>query len=524
MSSGRAAFSLDQLVSRQAEQAPDALAVHAADGQLNYAELDAAAARIAAGLRELGVRPGDRVAVSAGKSAKVVIALYGVLRAGATYVPIDPLAPSRRALGVIADAQCRVVCGDPPRLEQLSALAPELLTFSLQDGSAPTSEDGSAPTLHLEDLDSANGEGHARACEADLAYILYTSGSTGTPKGVMLTHGNALSFVEWAVNRFAVRPEDRLVSHAPFHFDLSVFDLYGAAMACASVHLLAPGQEAMAGDLAAVIKERELTVWYSVPSALVLLSRAATEADLRTLRVILFAGEVLPMKHLRGLRALAPQAVLANLYGPTETNVCTYFVVEGELPPGDEPLPIGCACENQAVFALDDDLREVRPGATGELWVRGPTVMKGYWGNPEETQRRLRQNPQHDLYPDPAFRTGDLVRRLPDGNYEFLGRRDHQVKSRGYRVELGEVEVALTTHPHVQQAAVVAVPDEQIGSRLIGFAGVDANVDELELKRHCAQTLPRYMVPVSIFVEQALPQTSTGKIDREALKARAIAT
>src|SRR5207248_6185668 len=160
-----------------------------------------------------------------------------------------------------------------------------------------------------------------------------------------------------------------------------------------------------------------------------------------------FAGEVFPTKHLRRLRALLPEATLANLYGPTETNVCTYYVVPGALPEDDRPIPIGRACENQEVFALDQGDRPVPTGEIGELWVRGPTVMKGYWGDPERTARTLQQNPLHDRFPDPAYRTGDLVRRMPGEIFEFLGRRDHQIKVRGYRIELGEIEAALTSHP-----------------------------------------------------------------------------
>ena len=157
----------------------------------------------------------------------------------------------------------------------------------------------------------------------------------------------------------------------------------------------------------------------------------------------------------------------------------------------------------------------------GELWVRGPTVMKGYWGDPALTGQRLRQNPLHDRYPDPAYRTGDLVRRLPADEYEFLGRRDHQVKSRGYRIELGEIEAVLHAHPAVAEAAVVAVPDERIGHRLVAYVASDEELSPTELKRHSASALPRYMVPGDVLIESSLPRTSTGKVDRQQLTERA---
>jgi amino acid adenylation domain-containing protein len=499
-----AAFTLHGLLRRAADELPDRPALVGPDGALSYAELDLSAARAAGALRDLGVRPGHRVAVWASKSTRSVTVLYAILKAGAAYVPIDPLSPPARAERVLRDARCSVLCADARRVETGRRLSGELHTLDLAD-----------------DWESVEPDRAERGCESDLAYILYTSGSTGAPKGVMLTHRNALAFVEWAVQRFDVRSEDRLSSHAPFHFDLSVFDLYGAAMAGASLHLMEPGEESLGASLAAAIRRSGISVWYSVPSALVGLCAAAGREDLASLRTILFAGEVFPMKHLRRLRELAPKAVLANLYGPTETNVCTYHVAPDPLPSADEPLPIGRACENQEVFALDDRLRPVGEGEVGELWVRGPTVMKGYWGDAELTRDRLRQNPLHDRYPDPTYRTGDLVRRLPGDEYRFLGRRDHQIKSRGYRIELGEVETVLLGHPAVREAAVVPVPDEAIGHRLVGYVAADQPLDPLDLKRHCATALPRYMVPASITVEPSLPHTSTGKIDRQTLEGRA---
>ncbi|HLW17852.1 MAG TPA: amino acid adenylation domain-containing protein [Actinomycetota bacterium] len=509
----RAAFTLHGLAHTSAEQRPDAPAVADAHGTLSYAELDAESGRIATALRELGVQPGDRVAMAAEKSRASVAALYGIMRTGAAYVPIDPLAPALRSAGIIRDAACSAVCADDA--------AAGLLASGWEGGGAPPilglGDDVTEAAIGAAEIARLAPDGTIRGCESDLAYLLYTSGSTGVPKGVMLTHRNALSFVEWTVDRFGVGSEDRLSSHAPFHFDLSVFDLYGAALTGACVDLLSSSERSFGADMARAIASRGITVWYSVPSALVMLCDAAQAEDLAGMRVILFAGEVFPMKHLRRLRALAPNAELANLYGPTETNVCTYHVVPDALPDDDKPLPIGTACENQEVFALDDEMRPVDLGEVGELWVRGPTVMKGYWGDEERTARTLRQNPLHDRFPDPTYRTGDLVRRLPGEVFEFLGRRDHQIKVRGYRIELGEIEAALTSHPAVREAAVVAVPDERAGALLIAFVTATESIDDLTLKKHCRDRVPRYMIPTTLIFREQLPHTSTGKIDRQAL-------
>jgi amino acid adenylation domain-containing protein len=509
-------FTLHGALQRAAADAGERTAVTSATETLTYAELAQRAGRITTALLELGAAPGDRVAVWAAKSPSTVAALYGILGAGCAYVPIDPLSPPRRATTIIGDAGSTIVCADSRRAELLA---------SVDDGPAARvvglEPDVAGATIDAGALGALTADTMARGCESDLAYILYTSGSTGTPKGVMLTHRNALSFVEWTVGRFGVGAEDRLVSHAPFHFDLSVFDLYGAALAGASVHLLTGGETGFGTALATAAREQQITVWYSVPSALVMLCDAAEPADVACLRVVLFAGEVFPIKHLVRLRELVPSAVLANLYGPTETNVCTYHVVPDVITETDRTLPIGRACENQEVFALDESLKPVPRGEVGVLWARGPTVMQGYWADPERTATSLRQNPLHDRYPDPAYCTGDLVRERDDGEFDFLGRRDHQVKSRGYRIELGEIEAALLAHPSVREAAVVAVPDEEIGHALFGFVAAPDGVEAIALKRHCASYVPRYMIPGEIIVSSELPHTSTGKIDRQALAQRA---
>jgi amino acid adenylation domain-containing protein len=505
-------FTLHGAMLRAAEAEPDSCAVVATDGTLTYGELAVRSAQVAAVLVDLGVQPGDRVALWSTKSTAALAALYGILGSGAAYVPIDPQSPPARGTRIVADAGCRVVCTDSTSVQQaLSPLDGETQTVGL-------TEELAGATVPWSDVERVIATKLRTGSEADLAYLLYTSGSTGAPKGVMLTHRNALAFAEWAVDRFQVTRQDRLANHAPFHFDLSVFDLYGAALAGAMVRLLAPGETAFGTGMAGAIRDSGITIWYSTPSALILLLDGASADDMRSLRVVLFAGEVFPIKHLRSLRALVPHALLANLYGPTETNVCTYHVVDDDLV-DDRPLPIGVACENQEAFALDEDLTRTPEGGTGQLWVRGPTVMKGYWGDPERTARSLRQNPLHDRFPDPTYDTGDLVRRLPGDVFEFLGRRDHQVKSRGYRIELGEIETALTSHPAVREAAVVPVPDERIGNALVAVLAATEAVDPMEVKRHCATHLPRYMIPGAIVRLDELPHTSTGKIDRQALAA-----
>ncbi len=340
----------------------------------------------------------------------------------------------------------------------------------------------------------------------------------------MLTHRNAMSFVQWCFDRIGVTPEDVLSNHAPLHFDLSVFDLYLAAMAAAPVVLVPDDQAYFGSALVRLINAEGVTVWYSVPSALTLIARAVDGPDdLAGLRVVVFAGEVYPTKHLRELQALLGRGTtLWNLYGPTETNVCTYYQVR-DLPKDDRTIPIGRACQNDEVFALKEDGTTAGVGEEGELLVRGPTVMKGYWGRPEKTAEMLVRDPRPEGYGDPVYRTGDLVRLRPDGDYDFLGRRDHQIKSRGYRIELGEIEAALNSHPSLLEAVAVAIPHEEWGKAIVACVAVREGEDPApnQVKKHLAERIPRYMIPARIDFLERLPRTSNGKIDRQRLQQEA---
>ena len=338
-----------------------------------------------------------------------------------------------------------------------------------------------------------------RAIETDLAYILYTSGSTGTPKGVMISHRNSLTFVDWAAAAAGLSEQDRVCSPAPLHFDLSVFDVFAACRAAACLTVLPDGAATFPVSIARWLEAERISVWYSVPSVLTLLAcyGSLRQFDLSGLRTVIFAGEVFPPKHLARLMAELPHPRYLNWYGPTETNVCTAF----EVPAGgagDRPAPIGKACANTEVFAVTSEGRRVsRPGEEGELYVRGPSLMRGYWGQPAKTSEALVRNPFRAEYDELVYRTGDLVTLDPAGNYAYLGRRDSMVKIRGYRVELGEVEATLYRHPAIREAAVLPVPDELLGSRLRAVVTADGGSDltREDVLDHCRQWLPGYMVP-----------------------------
>jgi len=274
--------------------------------------------------------------------------------------------------------------------------------------------------------------------------------------------------------------------------------------------------------LAQWLEHERISVWYSVPSVLTMLATHGNLPgfDLSRLRAVIFAGEVFPAKHLNRLMAELPGPRYLNWYGPTETNVCTWY----EVPPGSAeltaPVPIGKACANTDAFAVTSaGDRVAKPGEEGELYVRGSGLMRGYWGDQEKTRRMLVRNPFQAAYDEPAYRTGDLVTLDDAGNYVFLGRRDGMVKTRGYRVELGEVEAALYAHPAIREAVVLPVPDELLGSRLRAVICADgtAGLTREEVLDHCHRRLPSYMVPDVVEFLEALPRTSTDKVDRARL-------
>jgi L-proline---[L-prolyl-carrier protein] ligase len=478
-----------------------------------YAELEHDVAAFAAWLSALGVSPGDRVAIWTGKGTRYAEAILATLRAGCAYVPLDGGQPAARAQVILADADPVVLVTDEARLAELTDLVevaelaglPDLRAIVLTDEAAATPAHRWADVIATPAPESEP----APQDPDDLAAILYTSGSTGTPKGVQISHRNLGNFIAWARSEFDVGERDVFANHASFNFDLSTFDLFVALSAGAAVWII-PGRQARdVNAIAAGLREHHVTVLYCVPSILHLLtaSGALTPPVTQKLRYVLFAGEVFPLPQLRALAAaLPPDTSLYNLYGPTETNVCTYYQVRPADLAGSGPVPIGAPITGAQVSLLAE------PGTPGggdepygELIVEGDCVTPGYWRRPE--QSRAAGHPRRHA-------TGDLV-SYRDGQLVYRGRRDRMVKLSGYRVELGEIEAAALRHPGIAQAAVI-VDREGPAPRLALYYTLRPGARRLSLvdvKRHCAAHLPAYMVPHLAAALPALPRSVNGKTD-----------
>ncbi len=513
------ASSLVQYLEESAHRFPDHTAVVGPDGRsVSYRELDENADRVAGFLVEAGVAPGDRVGVIAPKSEAVITAFFGIMKARAAYVPVDYSAPASRNRAILADCQVRVVFLDASCLEIFSSWEepslPTAVVF-LGNGSLGESVPGTKNYTWDEVVDHARARVDGRS-DQDLAYILYTSGSTGVPKGVMLNHDNAVSFVDWCSEVFKPTDADRFSSHAPFHFDLSVLDIYLSLKHGATLYIVSEELGKSPKELAEFIAAQRLTVWYSTPSILGLLAQfgALQSHDYSALRLVLFAGEVFPVKHLRQLMGFWPSPIYYNLYGPTETNVCTFARIPKPIPEDRTiPYPIGWPCSHCDALVLDEG-HEVADGGEGLLYIAGRSVFMGYWNRPEQNARAFLMQDGKRWY-----NTGDVVRLDPNDGYVYLGRRDRMIKRRGYRIELGEIERGLYQHPLVGEAAVLAVPDESAGVRILAYLSTRSGERPsiIDLKTFCARALPSYMSPDAFLFLEALPRTSTNKIDYQGL-------
>ena len=519
-------YLLSQLVDHSAERLPDREAFRFGTQSITFETMALRTNQLAQLLAEQGVRRGDRVGVLMNRCFETAIAIHGILKAGAVFVPLAPFAPPSRTRFLLQDCDIRHVITEPSQRISLDKILTTEVNLKSVIGIADYSQVNSVSWDDVASLPGTSAP-NVRILGHDLAYIMYTSGTTGVPKGIMHTHYSGLSYAKLSADLYGLSENDRVANHAAIHFDISTFGYFSAPLAGAATNILSEAHTKFPASLSKLLEDEQVTIWYSVPSALSQLLQlgALEQRDLGSLRWVLFGGEPFAPKHLRALMKLWPGARFSNVYGPAEVNQCTYYHVP-DPPQTDEPLPLGVLWDDTEMIIVDDQDRPVVEGSTGELLIRSATMMQGYWGQPDLTRKAFFQRTRIPGFAETFYRTGDLVRLDEKGLLHFLGRRDRQIKTRGYRVELDEVESAVVAHPAVEEAAAFPTVDTAgetlIEVTIIRKTGVLPLVDERTIRNHLQHHLPLYGIPQRITFAESLPRTAAGKIDRNELQRKAI--
>ena len=505
-----------------AETAPEQDAFRCGQQSLTYSELHRDAGRLAALLTDLGVEQGDCVAICMPPCVESATAVYGIMKAGAAFVPIDPHAPDHRRQHLLSAGRIRHLITAGLADHTLHSL--ESHVSSLQTIIGAGSLSGRLNCIPWSQVQQWEEGSDAAVGDDSPAYVIFTSGSTGTPKGILHSHESGHSYARLSVNTYGVTQHDRIANLSPLHFDMATFAYLSSPLAAATAVLIPAAFGKLPASLSQLIEQQRITIWYSVPFALIqLLERGVLDQrDLSTLRWVMFGGEPFSPSHLNALRRLWPHVSFSNVYGPAEVNQCTFY----HIPPfsaGAEPrcddsqsMPIGRVWEETLALVVDEHDEEVADEECGELLVHSSTMMTRYWNG-------TGCDPDTFFVPDDAqvryYRTGDLVRHNGQGDLIFIGRKDRQVKVRGYRIELDEVEHAVAQHEAVEEAAVFCVRKHAASTIIAAVTLVgDAQVAAAELQAYLTKVLPVYAVPELIHIRDSLPRTTSGKIDRRAVQ------
>ncbi|MFD7275453.1 amino acid adenylation domain-containing protein [Streptomyces sp. NPDC059862] len=501
----RADRQVHRLFEEQAAAHPDAVAVRWAGGRRTYGELNRWANRIAWALRERGVGPGTPVGISVRRGPAMVAAVHGVLKAGGFYVPLEPSLPAARAETILRDAGTGVLLSDEERTG-----------WSVPDGVRVVPvEAAGLPEHDPEPVGSVD----------DLAYVIFTSGSTGTPKGVEVTHRPLLNLLNWCARTHGFGPQDVGLCVTSLGFDLSVFDILGLLAYGACVYVADEAEQRDPHLLLDVLLREPVTFWNSAPTTLnqlaPLFPGSAGRPGTDTLRLVYLSGDYTPLPLPDEVRGLFPHARIVSLGGATEATVWSNWFEIGTVDPAWRSIPYGSPIDNARYYILDERLRPCPVGVEGDLYIGGECLSLGYHRRPDLTGERFVPDPFSDRDGARMYRTGDRASRFPDGVISFHGRTDSQVKVRGFRVELAEVEHRLRGHAGVKDVVVLARPDRTGDRRLVAYVvpvGDPAEAPAASaLRRHAAQALPDYMVPNVVAFVDTFPATPNGKLDREAL-------
>lgn len=503
---------LHTLIERQAKATPYAVAVLSDDEVLTYQELDSRANRLAHHLQQHGVVHGALVAVMLSRSHPLITTLLAILKCGAAFIPLNVDDPLQRLTRVLDQAKTGYVVSTREHYGRHTDLVRKVI---------------------LLDADAAQIERQASQFQPqqvvqpeDRAYIIFTSGSTGTPKGVVVRHRPVINLIEWAAREFNFTPEDRVLFVNPLSFDLAIFDIFGLLSYGGSIRIVGDAERSNALAVAQFLSAEPITFWNSAPAYLQMIlpflegGTGRAKVSVERLRLVFLSGDWIPLAMPDAMRAHAPQAQVISLGGATEATVWSNYFRVQKIDPNWRSIPYGRPIQNARYYVLDEHLAPLGVGETGDLFIGGECLSDGYINEPELTACSFIPDPLHETPGAIMYRTGDRARFFTDGNIEFLGRIDQQVKLRGYRIELGEVEAALEACGLMR--AVVVVREDHGGRRLVGFAAsVDASqTGEMRneaMWQQLKSRLSAYMVPSQVFVLPALPITTNGKVDRKKL-------
>ncbi len=495
------------LLDRAAEQWPANIALEDSNGEMSYEELRRLSRRAGSWFLKKGLRRGQPVAVYLPKSNPCVVAFYGALCAGVPYAPLDFTAPAARIQRTLENLQPPVLITDEEGRGKLAQMeVPDCEIVDYVDLIAEAADETAVSQAIIDTLDT------------DPAYIMYTSGSTGVPKGVVIPHRGVLDYAEFIAHTYKITDKTVMGLQSGFHFDNSVFDLYASLLMGSKVLIIPEILFMYPIKLMEYVQEKKVTCVFWVPTVMNSVANCGVldELELPELQTIVFAGEVMPNKQLNIWRRALPGRVWSNLYGPTEITVdCTVYMVDREFDDLD-PLPIGYERPNMRVLILKDDGTEAAVNETGELCVIGSQLALGYWNNPEESAKAFTANPLNKAFYEELYHTGDLAYKCEDGLIMYVGRKDSQIKLRGNRIEMGDIENAARTIPGLTNAcALFDAPNEQI----VLFAETTQKLNKRMVNLELGKLIPKYMLPGKVIAMEEFPLNANRKIDRVALKA-----
>ena len=488
-------INVTQYLDKTAILYPDKIAVDDTQQVLTFKQLQCRALHIAGFIAKNHLH-NHPIPVFMQKGCDMVMSFAVINYSGNFYIPIDTKSPDSRIKSIFDSLQSKIVLTNKANYEKLK---------SLYDGKIICIDDVEEKNISF---DSVND-----AIDTDPVYSIFTSGSTGNPKGVVISHRGVIDYIDWAIQTFKIDENTVIANQAPFYFDNSTLDLYLMFATGATLITVPDEYYAFPAKLLDLLNQKKVTFVFWVPFVLINIANYGLLEQKKPeyLKKILFAGEVMPNRHLNYWRKYLPDCLYANLYGPTEITVdCTFYIVDREFT-DEEPLPIGRPCKNSGVLILTADDRLAGTNEQGELCVRGSSLALGYYNDPEKTANVFMQNPLNPHYPEIIYRTGDVVYRNERGEIMFVGRKDFQIKHSGYRIELGEIENAVLGTELVKTVCVVYNQEQK---EIVMFYQAEEDLNIGEFRKRMLQFVPKYMLPTKYFRLDEMPLSANGKIDR----------